>query len=64
MEDARAELQYQLRQDSADFDATDLLEVLRQAQASCNRWFNLIDESDVKNALKEVEQEEKQGVHS
>jgi hypothetical protein len=60
MEDARAELQYQIGQGDGSFDATDLLEILRQAQSSCNKWFSLIDESDVQNAMKEAKQEEKQ----
>lgn len=66
MQDARAELQYQLgqKEDSVEFDATDLLEILQQAQASCNRWFSLIDETDVKNALQEAAREDKQDVQS
>jgi hypothetical protein len=60
MEDARAELQYQIGQGDGSFDATDLLEILRQAQSSCNKWFSLIDDSDVQNAMKEAKQEEKQ----
>jgi len=54
MEDARAELQYQIGQDDGSFDANDLLEILRQAQSWCNKWFNLIDEPDVQNAMKEA----------
>jgi len=54
MQDARAELRYQLQQE--DFDATELLEILRNAQASCNRWFGLIDESDVQTALEAATQ--------
>lgn len=60
MEDARAELQYQIGQGDGSFDATDLLEILRQAQSSCNKWFSLIDDSDVQNAMQEAKQEEKQ----
>lgn len=49
MEDARAEMQYQLQQD--DFDAHELLSVLKNAQQSCNQWFSLIDEGDVQAAM-------------
>ena len=60
MEDARAELQYQLGQDDESFDATDLLEILRQSQSSCDKWFSLIETTDVENALNEAKREEKQ----
>ena len=57
MDDARAELRYQLQQGKA-FDATELLDILKNAQTSCNSWFSLIDESDVRNALDTVGREE------
>eukprot|EP00586_Coscinodiscus_wailesii_P016504 CAMPEP_0172496998 /NCGR_PEP_ID=MMETSP1066-20121228/94736_1 /TAXON_ID=671091 /ORGANISM="Coscinodiscus wailesii, Strain CCMP2513" /LENGTH=291 /DNA_ID=CAMNT_0013269567 /DNA_START=188 /DNA_END=1063 /DNA_ORIENTATION=+ len=60
MQDVRAELEYQLgERDSGrlmSFD--DLLELLEKAQIACNKWFDLIDERDVVEALRAVENEQ------
>mmetsp|Transcript_10625 Transcript_10625/g.25665 ORF Transcript_10625/g.25665 Transcript_10625/m.25665 type:complete len:332 (-) Transcript_10625:49-1044(-) len=55
MDDARAEIDYQLK--SSDFNVDDILTCLRQAQSSCQDWFNLIPKSDVEEALKLVMEE-------
>jgi len=60
MDDARAELQFQIQQQNS-VDATDLLELLRDAQKACNSWFSLIDETDVRKAQIVVQQEETKG---
>lgn len=52
MDDARAEIDYQLR--TLDFNVEDILTCLRLAQSSCQDWFNLIPKSDVEEALKLV----------
>lgn len=52
MDDARAEIEYQLK--SSDFNVDDILTCLRQAQMSCQDWFNLIPKADVEEALKLV----------
>lgn len=59
IQDVRAELQYQRNasqssKDDDDFDASDLLDLLQQAQSACNKWFGLIDEQDVQEAIAAV----------
>ena len=53
-DDARAELKYQLtKQTDADaaVDGQELLDLLLIAQSACSKWFDLIDEKNVKEAL-------------
>ena len=54
--DARAELQYQMKENT--FDASELLALLLDAQSSCAKWFGLIDQAD-KTAVFEIIQQEK-----
>lgn len=49
-DDARAELKYQMKQNST-VDGQDLLDVLLVAQNACNQWFDLIDDKDTLAAL-------------
>lgn len=68
MEDARAELRYQLslqqqqqqqpQQKEAFLDGADLLEILKRAQRAATQWFALIDEGDVQAAVAAVELQE------
>lgn len=53
--DARAELEYQNAQDAVD--GSELLAILLEAQRSCTKWFDLIDEVDTKAALDIVQTE-------
>jgi hypothetical protein len=55
MDDARAELKYQLTRES--LDASDLLDLLKSAQKSCSEWFQFIPEKDVQDALETVRRE-------
>ncbi|GAX21777.1 hypothetical protein FisN_31Lh067 [Fistulifera solaris] len=54
-EDARAEWRYQTTQTPPDWK--ELLEILKQAQMACNRWFDFIDDKDIEEAMKVVDQE-------
>mmetsp|Transcript_3331 Transcript_3331/g.7324 ORF Transcript_3331/g.7324 Transcript_3331/m.7324 type:complete len:100 (+) Transcript_3331:98-397(+) len=61
LDDARAEFLYQKkesRDDPGKFDATELLEVLKQAQVSVDKWFSFIPDRDVKLALEAVQREQ------
>lgn len=69
-EDARAELKYQLTKQPnnsltsgdeslANFDATDLLDVLKEARDACNSWFSFISTEDVEDAMNVVLAERK-----
>jgi hypothetical protein len=49
MDDARAELSFQLKQQTVD--ATELLAILKEAQQACTRWFLLVDTKDVQEAM-------------
>jgi len=51
MDDAKAELEYQLKKSGEPFDASDLLSVLIDAQSSCSEWFKFVPENDAKDAL-------------
>jgi hypothetical protein len=52
MDNARAELRYQMKNsESGGFDATELRDLLLEAQSDLNQWFGLIDEESVKEAL-------------
>lgn len=62
-DDARAELKYQLTKE-ADANAADtvdgqeLLDLLLVAQRACSKWFDLIDEKNVQEALLIVSKED------
>lgn len=55
MDDARAEIDYQVK--SGDINVDEIYTYLKQAQASCDEWFNLIPKSDVEEALKTISNE-------
>jgi len=52
-DDARAELKYQMKQTDAGAaaDGRELLDLLLIAQSACRKWFALIDEKSVQEAL-------------
>ena len=62
-DDARAELKYQLLTKQADADSAEtvdgqeLLDLLLVAQSACSKWFDLIDEKNVNEALSIVSRE-------
>ena len=56
MDDARAEIQYQLRQETVDIQ--EVVMFLQAAENACNEWFALIPEEDVKQAAQWVETNE------
>ena len=60
LDDARAELRYQMEEEEKgnNVDGTELLDILQQAQASCDKWFGLIGKKDVAAALEIVQKEE------
>jgi len=58
-DDARAELNYQMKQDPNSIDGGELLDILLMAQNACTKWFALIDERDMMAAM-EIVQKEKQ----
>jgi hypothetical protein len=62
MDDARAELTYQMKQfttisEATSIDGKDLLDLLLAAQSACNKWFDLIEEQSVQEALTVVRKE-------
>ena len=57
MDDAKAELGYQMKQSIFDVDGTDLYDLVLVAQGACNRWFGLITEDDVLAAMDIVTKE-------
>jgi len=67
VDNAKAELQYQLKTASSStdgrvssstaFDATELLALLKEAQSECDKWFDFISESDKKEAMDAVKSE-------
>jgi hypothetical protein len=58
-DDARAELKYQMKQTDvgAAVDGRELLDLLLMAQSACSKWFDLIDETSVQEALAIVSKE-------
>ena len=50
MDDAKAELQYQLTLSEDSRNPADLLEILEQAKKSCDEWFRFVPDADVKEA--------------
>ena len=58
MDDAKAELEFQLNNNGhAEMDFTELLVILKEAQSSCNKWFEFVPEHDLKEALAVVQSE-------
>lgn len=57
VDDARAELKFQMRQPVNNLDGKDLYDLLIIAQTACNKRFDLIDEKDVVVALDAVRKE-------
>lgn len=55
MDDVRAELEYILAHLDDKIDIGELLSLLFLAQRACNRWFDLIDPMDVKEAFQIME---------
>eukprot|EP00536_Pseudo-nitzschia_multiseries_P004643 jgi/Psemu1/188515/e_gw1.78.86.1 len=64
LEDAQAEWVYQKKESGSDdlwnFDATELLELLKQAQGSVDRWFGFVPDRDVQLALEAVKLQQEQ----
>jgi len=61
IDDARAEFEYQKKNSSGDvqkFDPAELLDILRQARASLDKWFGFVPGGDVKSALEIVQREQ------
>lgn len=54
IDDAKAELQYQLKKESGLFDASELVSLLSDAQTCCDKWFEFVPEKDAKQALDKV----------
>ena len=61
MEDIRAEWAYQVKKvvqednaNSTSLDTSDLVELAHQAKAAADDWFSMVDESDLRQAMKEI----------
>jgi hypothetical protein len=50
IDDSKAELEYQLKNES-EFDASELVTLLSEAQSFCNMWFEFVPENDVQQAM-------------
>ena len=57
MDDTRAELKYQMQQ--PNLEVQEVLNYLSEAQTSCDKWFRLIPDQDVKTAISIVLSEAK-----
>lgn len=51
IEDARAEAAYQAKQNGAEVDVIDLVDLLNQASGAMENWFSLIAPQDVEEAI-------------
>ena len=51
MEDAVAEVAFQLKQSQADFQVRDVVERMGQAHAALEKWFDLIETANVQEAM-------------
>lgn len=63
MEDAEAEVTYQLKQQGTDnsvVDVADVVELLEKAHSSLQKWFDLIAAADVREAMEVVKDEQQQ----
>ena len=61
LDDAIAEFVYQKKESGDDvqkFDPTELLDILKLAQTSVDKWFGFIPDQDVKAALDAVQREQ------
>lgn len=58
VEDAKAEVSYQLKQPRDSVDVTDVVELMNQAHTACIKWFGLIPVQDVQAALDTVTNEQ------
>lgn len=58
IEDAKAEVSYQLKQPRDSVDVTDVVELTNQAHTACIKWFGLIPVQDVQAALDTVTNEQ------
>lgn len=54
IDDARAEVAYQVKQPPDAIDLADTIMLMNQAHAACNNWFELIPKEDVEEALKSI----------
>lgn len=54
MEDAKAELEYQLKSIDDEADVEEILNYLKKARSSCQEWFNFIPKDDIEAALQSV----------
>ncbi|CAB9499250.1 expressed unknown protein [Seminavis robusta] len=57
MDDAIAEMEYQLKLTPQEVDVTDVVELLEQAHTALSKWFGLIAWSDVQEAVETMRQE-------
>lgn len=57
IDDARAEVKYQMKQPITDVDGKEIYDLLIVAQSACEKWFDLIDKKDVAAALDAVRKE-------
>ena len=57
IEDAKAEVSYQVKQTEDKMDSKDAVELVGQAYIACGKWFDLIASSDVDAAVLEVSNE-------
>jgi hypothetical protein len=53
MDEARAELRYQLVQET--FDGKELETLLREAKANCDKWFEFVPSADVQEAIQRLQ---------
>lgn len=58
LDDAKAEYIYQKKKDFEDLN--DLIDLLRDAKSSIDKWFSFIPEEDIKKALEAVRKEQKE----
>lgn len=54
IDDSKAELEYQLKNES-EFDASELVTLLSEAQSFCNMWFEFVPEKDAKQAMAKLQ---------
>ena len=54
IEDARAEVAFQLKQSVETVDTTDVIVLMNQAYTACTEWFSLIAPQDVQDAIEAV----------
>lgn len=57
IEDAKAEVAYQMKQPPDEIDTTDVVMLMNQAYTACTEWFSLIPVQDVQEAVDVVTKE-------